>query len=388
MHAKDDKCIIKNNNVVSANKVLFLDLSAAYLELKEQIDAAIAHVLFSSRFILSSDLETFENEFARYIGTKHCIGVGSGLDALHLSLRALGVKSGDQVIVPNNTYIATWLAITHAGATPVPVEPDSKTYLMNPVVIERSITKKTKAVIPVHLYGHPCDMDSILEIAQQHHLFVLEDAAQAHGARYKEKRVGGFGTAAAWSFYPGKNLGAFGDGGAVTTNSDELATSLRLLRNYGSKVKYVHELQGFNSRLDVLQAAVLLVKLKYLDEWNERRRQIASFYIKNLKNANLSLPFVEPWAEPVWHLFVVRSKNREKLQRYLEKEGISTLIHYPIPPHLQDAYANLKYAEGNFPISEELHREVLSLPMGPHLTMEQAEKVVEAVNTFSKIINT
>jgi dTDP-4-amino-4,6-dideoxygalactose transaminase len=363
-------------------KVPFLDLVSAYQELKSEIDEAAIRVFSSSQFILGPEVEAFEKEFAEYIGAKHCIGVGSGLDALTLALRSMGVGQGDEVVVPANTFIATWLAVTQAGAVPIPVEPEPDTYLLDPQKLEKAITKKTKVIIPVHLYGHPCNMDAILEIAQRHKILVLEDSAQAHGALYKNKPVGSIGDAAAWSFYPGKNLGAFGDGGAVTTNSDELAHSIRHLRNYGSTIKYIHECQGFNSRLDSLQAAILRVKLKHLNEWNERRSRMADYYLKNLHNPNIVLPTVRSWAKPVWHLFVICSKNRDKLQEHLEKKGISTIIHYPIPPHLQKAYENLHYSKGSFPISEALHREVLSLPIGPHLSLEQAEQVVKAVNAF------
>jgi dTDP-4-amino-4,6-dideoxygalactose transaminase len=365
------------------NSVPFLDLRAATRELREEIDAAIARVVDSGSFLLGKELEAFEGEFAKYVGVRHCIGVGNGLDALHLSLRALGVGPGDEVLVPSNTYIATWLAVTYAGAKPVPIEPDERTYNIDPAGLEAAITKKTKAVIPVHLYGQPADMDAIQDIAKSHKLWVVEDAAQAHGARYKGKRLGGIGDAAGWSYYPGKNLGALGDGGAVTTNNSELAERIRTLRNYGSAVKYFHEVKGFNTRLDEIQAAVLRVKLRHLDDWNDRRRKVAAFYIRELGNFNLTLPSVPDWAEPVFHLFVVRSKRRDDLQRHLKSAGINTLIHYPLPPHLQAAYSDLGLTAGSLPISERIQAEVLSLPMGPQLSESQAATVVRAIQEFS-----
>jgi len=366
-----------------SGQVPFLDLRAATRELREEIDAAIARVVDSGSFLLGKELEAFEGEFAKYVGVRHCIGVGNGLDALHLSLRALGVGPGDEVLVPSNTYIATWLAVTYAGAKPVPIEPDERTYNIDPAGLEAAITKKTKAVIPVHLYGQPADMDAIQDIAKSHKLWVVEDAAQAHGARYKGKRLGGIGDAAGWSYYPGKNLGALGDGGAVTTNNSELAERIRTLRNYGSAVKYFHEVKGFNTRLDEIQAAVLRVKLRHLDDWNDRRRKVAAFYIRELGNFNLTLPSVPDWAEPVFHLFVVRSKRRDDLQRHLKSAGINTLIHYPLPPHLQAAYSDLGLTAGSLPISERIQAEVLSLPMGPQLSESQAATVVRAIQEFS-----
>lgn len=359
--------------------VPFLDLQAAYLELKAEIDEAVSRVLASGWYLLGAEIDAFENEFAAYVGAKHCIGVGNGLDALHLSLRAMEIGSGDEVIVPSNTYIATWLAVTYAGATPVPVEPDARSYNLDPARLEAALTERTKAVIPVHLYGQPADMDPILDFAALHGLRVLEDAAQAHGARYKGRRVGALGDAAGWSFYPGKNLGALGDGGAVTTNDSDLAERVRTLRNYGSKVKYVNETPGFNSRLDELQAAVLRVKLRHLDAWNKRRQKVAARYLCALPGAGIELPSVSAWADPVWHLFVVRSSERDLLQERLREKGVSTLVHYPIPPHLQGAYRDMKRTAGSFPISERLHQQVFSLPIGPHLSDEHVEAVVSSV---------
>jgi dTDP-4-amino-4,6-dideoxygalactose transaminase len=365
-----------------SGQVPFLDLRAAYEELKEEIDEAVARVLGSGYYLLGKEVEALEEEFAEHLNVEYCVGVGNGLDALHLALRALGVGQGDEVLVPSNTYIATWLAVSYAGAVPVPVEPDERTYNIDPEKLEAAITDRTRAIIPVHLYGQPADMDPILEVARKHNLWVLEDAAQAHGACYKGKRVGGLGDIAGWSFYPGKNLGAFGDGGAVTTNNGELADRVRVLRNYGSRTKYFNEVRGFNSRLDEIQAAVLRVKLKHLDEWNRRRRNIAELYRRELEGCNLILPYVPEWAEPAYHLFVVRSGQRDALQQYLETQGIGTLIHYPVPPHLQQAYCEIGLAAGTLPISERIHREVLSLPIGPHVTEAQVETVTRAVCQF------
>ena len=363
--------------------VPFLDLQAAYLELKGELDEAVARVLASGWYLLGSELDAFESEFAAYVGVKHCVGVGNGLDALHLSLRALEIGPGDEVLVPSNTYIATWLAVSYAGATPVPVEPDPRSYNLDPSRLEAALTERTKAIVPVHLYGQPADMDPILDFAALHGLKVLEDAAQAHGARYKGRRVGALGDAAGWSFYPGKNLGALGDGGAVTTNDSDLAERVRVLRNYGSKVKYINEMPGFNSRLDELQAAVLRVKLRYLDAWNKRRQKVAAHYLGALPGAAIELPSVSAWADPVWHLFVVRSPERDLLQERLRERGVSTLVHYPIPPHLQGAYRDMKRPEGSFPKSEQLHQQVLSLPIGPHLSDEQVEVVVSSLGVYT-----
>lgn len=365
--------------------VPFLDLRAPYLELKEEIDTAVARVTDSGWYLLGEELSAFEQEFAAYTGTRHCIGVGNGLDALRLCLEARGIGPGDEVIVPSNTYIATWLAVSQVGATLVAVEPDERTYNIDPARIEAAITPRTKAIIPVHLYGQPADMDPIMALAQQHGLFVLEDAAQAQGARYKGQPVGGLGDAAAWSFYPGKNLGAFGDGGAITTNDPKLAERLRMLRNYGSAVKYVHEVKGGNSRLDELQAAVLRVKLRHLEEWNARRTALADMYRRELRGVGLVLPEILEGAQSVWHLFVVRSDKRDALRAELLAAGIQTLIHYPTPPHLQEAYRELGWREGQFPLSERIHQEALSLPIGPHMSAAQAEQVVDAVKRSTRL---
>lgn len=358
----------------------FLNLKSSYLEVKQEIDEALVRVANSGWYIGGPEVESFEAEWAEFCGTKYTIGVANGLDALHLALRAMGVKHGDEVIVPSNTYIATWLAVSQCGATPVPVEPNQETLNIDPELIEGAITSKTKVILPVHLYGQPANLDPILHISKKYNIRVLEDGAQAHGARYKERRIGGHGDAVAWSFYPGKNLGAMGDAGAVTTNDPELADKIRLLRNYGSKTKYINDVQGFNSRLDPIQAAVLRVKLKYLDDWNQRRIRIAKKYNDNFKNLELILPNQPNWAEPVWHLYVVRNSNRNLILEELKKREIETLIHYPIPPHLQLAYSDLRLGAGTFPISEKIHNEVISLPIGPAQTDEETNSVINAIN--------
>jgi dTDP-4-amino-4,6-dideoxygalactose transaminase len=361
-------------------KVPFLDLRSQYDNLREKFDAGYNRVMESGCYILGEEVSDFEREFSDYCGVTHCIGVGNGLDALHLILRAYGIGHGDEVIVPANTYIATWLAVSHAGATPVPVEPDPRTFNIDPARIEAAVTPRTRAIMPVHLYGQPADMDPIMSVAGKHGLKVIEDVAQAQGARYKERRTGSIGHAAGHSFYPGKNLGAFGDGGAVTTNDGELADRVRALRNYGSCKKYYNDYKGFNSRLDELQAAFLRVKLPKLDEWNERRRAIARYYIDGLRDIpDLILPFVPDWAEPVWHLFVVRHPRRDLLGQRLAEAGIGTLIHYPVPPHLSGAYAVGNGATGGLSIAENLAATVLSLPMGPHLTLEGGKQVALAL---------
>jgi dTDP-4-amino-4,6-dideoxygalactose transaminase len=357
--------------------VSFLDLKAPYLELQLEIDAAIKRVLDSGWYVLGEEVEGFEQEYATYCEAKHCVGVANGLDALHLALIALGVGAGDEVIVPSNTYIATWLAVSQCGATPIPVEPDPATFNIAPEHIDAAISPLTKVILPVHLYGQSADMDPILAIAQKHGLRVLEDGAQAHGARYKGKRLGAHGDVVAWSFYPGKNLGAFGDGGAITTDDAEIAERIRVLRNYGSRVKYVNDVQGFNSRLDPIQAAALRVKLKVLDTWNARRSVVASRYQSALANTALALPFVPEWAQPAWHLYVVQHPQRDALQKKLGEAGVATLIHYPIPPHLQKAYSTQGYQRGNFPISEKMASEVLSLPISPHMTNEDVNQVLQ-----------
>jgi len=363
-------------------KVPFLELKPTYDELRDELDAAYHRVMDSGWYLLGNELAAFESEYATYCETEHCIGVANGLDALQLTLRAFDIGPGDEVVVPSHTFIATWLAVTQVGATPVPVEPDLQTYNLDTRLIEASITSRTKAIIPVHLYGQPADMDPIIEIATRHNLVVIEDAAQAQGARYKGRRVGSLGHAAAHSFYPGKNLGAFADGGGITTSDAGLAQRLRSLRNYGSPVKYHYQEPGFNSRLCDLQAAFLRVKLNCLDQWNDRRKQIAKAYHSALSslascNSTLALPFVPDWADPVWHLFVVQHPQRDQLQRSLAAKGIGTLIHYPVAIHRSQAYSN--FSEFNLPIAEELANTVLSLPISPQLSINQANEVVSVL---------
>jgi dTDP-4-amino-4,6-dideoxygalactose transaminase len=368
-------------------KVPFLDFVGPYEELKPGLDEAYFRFMKSAWYILGKEVEAFEQEFAAYCGSKHCIGVGNGLEALHLVLRAWGIGEGDEVIVPSNTYIASWLAVSYAGAKPVPVEPDPRTCNLDPARVAAALTSRTKAIMPVHLYGQPADMDPIMDLARQRGLKVLEDNAQAQGARYKGRRTGSLGHAAGHSFYPGKNLGALGDAGAVTTDDAELADRIRTLRNYGSKKKYYNDCKGYNSRLDELQAAFLRVKLSKLDEWNDRRRVVAKRYLAELKNqSNLTLPFAPDWCEPVWHLFVVRHARREALQKNLTDAGIGTLIHYPVPPHLSGAYADGPWSRGAFPLAEKLADTVLSLPMGPHLPAEQAGLVIAETNRATQAL--
>lgn len=347
----------------------FVDLSRQNNLLAEELDSAAARVRASGWFVLGPEVEAFEQDFSDYCESGFCIGASNGLDALVLALRAAGVGPGDEVIVPSHTFIATWLAVSVIGAQLIPVEVSRDTFNLLPEAVDAAVGPRTKAIIPVHLYGQPADMEPILAIAERHGLFVLEDAAQAHGARYKGRRVGSLGHAAAFSFYPAKNLGALGDGGAVVTSDPELAQRIRRLRNYGSSQKYVHESQGVNARLDELQAAFLRVKLKYLDEWNGRRRRVAASYLERFDKADygVQVPIVADWAESVWHLFVVRTGERDRLIQLLDKNSIGWGIHYPIPPHLQGAYENLGLGRGVFPNAEKHCETVLSLPMGPFL---------------------
>ncbi len=363
----------------------FLDLSAQHTECQLELSNAFNSVLDSGQLILSKEVEFFEREFAEYCEVSSCVAVGNGLDAIHLILRASGIGHGDEVLVPSNTFIATWLAVSYAGATPIPVEPDLNTYNINPDLIEAAITERTKAIIPVHLYGQPADMDAINKIAIKYGLKVFEDAAQAHGARYKSRKVGSLADAAAFSFYPGKNLGALGDGGAVTTNDVDLENRIRKLRSYGSSIKYFHELKGFNSRLDELQAAFLRVKLRKLDQWNGLRREIANNYLAQIEGGITVLPYVPVWAEPVWHLFVVRLSNRDEVQRQLDQNGISTLIHYPVPPHLQRAYINEHLGRAPLVISEKLASQVLSLPMYPGLSIKNQQIIIDLIQELTSV---
>ena len=361
----------------------FLDAGQAYLELRQEIDEAVGRVLRSGRYILGEEVEAFEAEFAAYCGAGHCISCASGLDALHLALRAYGIGPGDEVIVPAHTFIATWLAVTFAGARPVAVDADAGAAYTIPLTgIEAAITPRTRAILPVHLYGRPADMDPIMRVAARHGLKVIEDAAQAHGARNHGRRAGSLGDAAAFSFYPAKNLGACGDGGAVTTHDGELAAQLRRLRNYGSTAKYVHDVIGLNSRLDPLQAALLRVKLRHLDDWNARRQALVKCYRLNLAAAAVMLPAETVGFESVYHLFVIRTPHRDRLQRGLQEAGIETLIHYPQPPHRQGAYASLR--DLNLPNAERLAAEVLSLPLGPHLSPAEVETVAAHVERLAK----
>jgi dTDP-4-amino-4,6-dideoxygalactose transaminase len=362
-------------------RVPFLDLRAPYVELRDEIDGAMRRVLESGWYLLGEEISAFEDEYATYVGADHCVGVGNGLEALRLSLEALGVGPGAEVIVPSNTYIATWLAVTQVGATVVPVDPDPATFNIDPARIEDAITPRTRVILPVHLYGQPADIDAVHDIARRRSLRVIEDAAQAHGARVRGRPVGA-GDVVAWSFYPGKNLGALGDAGAVTTDDADLADRVRVLRNYGSRVKYQNEVRGYNSRLDEIQAAVLRAKLPRLDEWNARRAAQAQRYACELSAAELSLPLVPAWADTVWHLYVVRSRCRDALRAHLSASGVDTLIHYPVPPHRQPAYADMGFDPGAFPVASAIATEVLSLPIGPHLTAEQQGMVIDTVKAF------
>jgi dTDP-4-amino-4,6-dideoxygalactose transaminase len=358
----------------------FLDLKWAYAELKSELDAAYTRVMDSGWFVLGREVEAFEAEYAAFCGTRHCIGVGNGLEALELCLRGWDIAAGDEVIVPSNTYIATWLAVTAVGARIVPVEPTREGSNIDPDRIEAVLTPRTKAIMPVHLYGEPADMDAIAALGRKHGLKVIEDVAQAQGSKVRGRRAGALGDAGAHSFFPTKNIGAFGDGGAITTDDDRLADRLRTLRNYGSMVKYVNSERGLNSRLDELQAAFLRVKLSRLDRWNEHRRRLAARYSDKLAGIpGLGLPRAPQWAEPVWHLYVVRTDRRAALMTALERAGVGALIHYPIPPHLQQAYADLGLGRGSFPLAEGLADTVLSLPMGPHLRPEDVDVVAEVV---------
>jgi dTDP-4-amino-4,6-dideoxygalactose transaminase len=363
--------------------VPFLDVKGAYAELKPELDAAALRVLSSGWYILGAEVTAFESAFATYCGAKHAVGVGNGLEALHLILAAWDIGPGDEVIVPSNTYIATWLAVSMLGATPVPVEPVEGTMNLDPGLLAAAITPRTKVILPVHLYGQTPDMSAIMTIADAHGLRVLEDAAQAHGAMWRGRKAGTLGHAAAWSFYPGKNLGAAGDAGGVTTEDDALAERVRVLRNYGSRRKYYNDVRGYNSRLDPIQAAILGAKLPHLDEWNGRRARVAETYLAALRDCpGVTLPDVPDAAIPSWHLFVVRSDARDALQAHLSAAGIETLIHYPVPPHLSGAYQGVTQGEGTFPIAERLAHTVLSLPVGPHLTDDQQQQVIAAVRSF------
>ncbi len=358
----------------------FLNFDPMHKLIRDEIMRSFADVYDANWFIMGKKLEAFEKEYAAFNDTKFAIGVSNGLDALHLALKALNVTKGDEVIVPSNTYIATALAASYVGATPVFVEPNARTYNMDPANIEAAITPRTKVIMPVHLYGQACEMEAIVAIAKKNNLFVVEDNAQAHGARFNGKITGSFGHANGTSFYPGKNLGALGDGGALTTNDADIAKKIMMLRNYGSEKKYHNEEIGFNMRLDEMQAAFLSVKLKHLNEWTKQRKVIAQQYNEALKNiGDLILPEVHKDATHVYHLYVIKTKNRDKLQKHLSDNGIGTLIHYPIPPHLQKAYASLNKKKGDFPIAEELAENCLSLPIWPGMTQEHVKTVADAI---------
>jgi len=377
-------------------KIPFYDIGESYKELKSEVDSAVARVLSSGWYILGKEVASFEEEFAEFIGTKYCVGTSNGLDALFLVLKAWGIGEGDEVIVPSNTYIATWLAVSYAGAKPIPVEPDIRTFNIDPALIEGKLTKRTKAIIPVHLYGMPADMDPIMDLAEKYNLKLLEDSAQAHSAIYGNKKCGSLGTASAFSFYPGKNLGAFGDGGAITTNDPDLAEKVRCLSNYGSKIKYYNEYQGYNCRLDEIQAVILRVKLPYLDEWNRKRHLVAKEYYK-IDNPKINLPyqglqreniqedkicFVQPYSGiksiPCWHQYVIMSEKRNDLQKYLNLSGIETMIHYPIPPHKQKAYMQMNNL--SFPIAEQIAKQCLSLPINPFISNINLQYIINKID--------
>ena len=363
--------------------VPFLDLRAATQELEAPVLEAIERVVRGGRYVLGEETATFECEFAAFTGARHAVGVGNGLDAIAFALQALGIGPGDEVIVPANTFIATWLAVARIGAHPVGVEPIDGRWNLDPARVEAAITSRTRALIPVHLFGQPADLAELLALARKHGLVVVEDAAQAHGARYNGQRIGAHGHAVAWSFYPGKNLGAFGDGGAVTTNDPAVAARIRSLGNYGSSQKYVHDVLGANSRLDEIQSAVLRIKLQHLDTWNARRRTIAQRYAQELADIpGLRLPNVASSRDHVWHLYVVDHASRDELQQHLASRGIQTLVHYPILPHLSGAFAPLGLTEGTFPIAERAARTHLSLPIGPHLSEESVTRVIDACRSF------
>lgn len=363
-------------------KVPFVTFKPLEKELDKDLRDAFERVYNRSWYIEGEEDETFEKAFAEYCDSKFCVGVGNGLDSLFLALKAMGIKEGDEVIVPSNTYIATALAVTYTGATPVFVEPDIRTFNIDPTKIEAAITDKTKAIMPVHLYGQSCDMNPIMDIAKKYDLYVVEDCAQAHGAKYNGKVIGSFGDAAGFSFYPGKNLGALGDAGATVTNNEELAKKVRALGNYGSDYKYHHIYQGNNSRLDELQAAFLAAKLPHLNKVNAERRKIAQKYLDGINNPEIILPFVPEYAEPVWHIFGIRCNRRDELEKFLNDAGISTNKHYPIPMHLQGCYADLGFKKGDYPIAEEISETELSIPMYYGMTDEEVQYVIDRINEF------
>lgn len=365
-------------------RVPFVDLSAAYSITREEVDEAYAHVMENGNLILGEEVRKFESEFASYCGAAECVGVGSGLEALHLSLVAAGIGPGDEVIVPANTFIGTWLAVTHAGAIPVPVDADPVTYNLDTTLLDEAVTPRTKAIMPVDLYGQPADAGAVAAVAERHSLLVIQDAAQSHGAYYRGRKTGSYSNMTCFSFYPIKNLGAAGDGGAIVTQESTIAEKLRILRNYGSREKYMHDVAGYNSRLDELQAAILRTRLRHLDQWNERRNSIAARYTKNLGDSGtirseLVLPVVAEGTRSAWHLYVVQVQDRDRIRASLAAKGVETMIHYPVPPHLQAAYAHLGYGKGAFPVTESLSGRVLSLPVYPQMTDEMVDYVSDGL---------
>jgi dTDP-4-amino-4,6-dideoxygalactose transaminase len=364
-------------------KIPFVSFDPMHKPIKAEMMKAFEDFYDSNWYVLGEKVKQFETEYARFNQIEHVVGVSNGLDAIFVALKALGIGEGDEVVVPANTYIATWLAVTYTGATPIPVEPDIDTYNIDTNLIETVVTNKTKAIIPVHLYGQPCNMDSVMQIANKYKLFVVEDNAQSQGATFKRKLTGSFGIINATSFYPGKNLGALGDAGAITTNSEMLANSAQVLRNYGSKKKYYTEQIGYNMRLDECQAAFLQVKLKHLSKWNQQRIEIAKSYLSRLCGVgDIVLPKTLDEATHVYHLFVIRTKHRDTLQKYLTDHGIGTMVHYPIPPHLQEAYSQYAYKKGDFPLTEEIANTCLSLPIWPGMTSENIDEVIERIINF------
>jgi dTDP-4-amino-4,6-dideoxygalactose transaminase len=364
--------------------IKFLDLISPLSSIRFEFDAAYSRVMDSGHFIMGPELESFEGEFAKFVKAKHCLGVGNGLEALQLILKGHGIGSGDEVIVPSFTFIATWLAVSNLGARPVPVEVRAGTYNIDPEQVEKHLTAKTKAILAVHLYGQPAEVDALNSICKKHGIFLFEDAAQAHGASWGQTPAGKLGLAAGFSFYPGKNLGCFGDGGAITTDDTSLYDRIKMLRNYGSNIKYHHELAGVNSRLDEIQAAWLRVKLRYLHKWNEIRREQAQVYLENLDPKKVRIPQIHPNATSSWHLFVIRVPHRDQVQKQLYARGVESFVHYPVSPHLQPAYDSLGLKRGSFPLTESIQEEVLSLPIGPHLQLEQIRQICSHINEIVK----
>ncbi len=362
--------------------VTFLDLKHSYKELQKDLNRSILKVASEGKYILGDTLLSFENDWAKYCEARFCVGVANGLDALFLSLLACGVEAGDEVLVPSHTFLATWLAVTRCGAIPVPIEPDISTMTIDTKKIEKAISKKTKVIIAVHIHGQPCELDEIISIASRHKLKIIEDAAQSHGACYKGQKIGSHGDVVCWSFYPGKNLGCMGDAGAITTNDAEISQKVSLLRNYGGDKNHISEINGINSRLDPIQAAILIVKLAKLDNWNNHRRVLAKNYNDQLFDSGLRLQGVVDYSNPVWHVYTVRTSRREALREHLRSKDIETLIHYSRPPHMHSAFNHLNYKKGSLPISEQISEQTLSIPIGPHLSMSKQKEVTEAILSF------